>query len=137
MPLTSRERDIESEIDALDRRVLLVALLAAATPVLANPTVPQVMNGQVSIARPNASTLQVTTIDVGNTATNVIPASAKAMLNIRFNDKHSGKSLTDWVRGALGEDLAALYSEFKRDEWARFCGAVTDWEMEMYRSWVP
>jgi succinyl-diaminopimelate desuccinylase len=47
------------------------------------------------------STLQVTSIDVGNAATNVIPASARAMLNIRFNDKHSGASLIEWVRATL------------------------------------
>ncbi len=44
------------------------------------------------------STLQITSVDVGNTATNVIPASAKAALNIRFNDRHSGASLVAWVR---------------------------------------
>ena len=48
-----------------------------------------------------ASSLQVTSIDVGNTATNVIPASARAALNIRFNDAHSGESLTAWVRATL------------------------------------
>lgn len=48
------------------------------------------------------STLQVTSIDVGNTATNVIPASARAALNIRFNDRHSGASLTEWVRATAG-----------------------------------
>jgi succinyl-diaminopimelate desuccinylase len=48
-----------------------------------------------------ASTLQVTSIDVGNGATNVIPASARAALNIRFNDRHSGASLTAWVRATL------------------------------------
>lgn len=47
------------------------------------------------------STLQVTSIDVGNTATNVIPASARAALNIRFNDGHSGASLSAWVRATL------------------------------------
>ncbi len=47
------------------------------------------------------STLQVTTIDVGNGATNVIPASARAVLNIRFNEAHSGASLTAWVRSTL------------------------------------
>jgi succinyl-diaminopimelate desuccinylase len=47
------------------------------------------------------SSLQVTSIDVGNTATNVIPASARAMLNIRFNDRHSGASLIAWVRATL------------------------------------
>jgi len=50
-----------------------------------------------------ASTLQVTSIDVGNPATNVIPAVARAMLNIRFNDRHSGASLTGWLRAALAQ----------------------------------
>jgi succinyl-diaminopimelate desuccinylase len=48
-----------------------------------------------------ASTLQVTSIDVGNVATNVIPASARAALNIRFNDGHSGASLIAWVRATV------------------------------------
>ena len=47
------------------------------------------------------STLQVTNIDVGNSATNVIPASARASLNIRFNENHSGASLAAWVRATL------------------------------------
>jgi succinyl-diaminopimelate desuccinylase len=48
-----------------------------------------------------ASSLQVTSVDVGNGATNVIPASARAALNIRFNDGHSGASLTAWVRATM------------------------------------
>jgi len=44
-----------------------------------------------------ASTLQVTGLQVDNTATNVIPAEARAVLNIRFNDRHTGASLTDWL----------------------------------------
>ncbi|MGH6962518.1 MAG: succinyl-diaminopimelate desuccinylase, partial [Dongiaceae bacterium] len=44
------------------------------------------------------STLQISTVDVGNAATNVIPAEARAGFNIRFNDKHSGKSLERWLR---------------------------------------
>jgi succinyl-diaminopimelate desuccinylase len=47
------------------------------------------------------SSLQVVSIDVGNGATNIIPASARAALNIRFNDGHSGASLTAWVRATL------------------------------------
>jgi succinyl-diaminopimelate desuccinylase len=47
------------------------------------------------------STLQLTSLDVGNTATNVIPPSARAALNIRFNDKHSGASLIAWVKATL------------------------------------
>ncbi len=52
------------------------------------------------------STLALTTIDVGNPASNVIPAVAKATLNIRFNDLHSGASLSDWLR-ALAFSYAA------------------------------
>ncbi|HEX5325702.1 MAG TPA: succinyl-diaminopimelate desuccinylase [Acetobacteraceae bacterium] len=48
------------------------------------------------------SSLQLTSIDVGNPATNVIPAEARAALNIRFNDRHSGSSLTQWLRAVLG-----------------------------------
>ena len=44
-----------------------------------------------------ASTLAITTIDVGNPATNVIPAQARGTVNIRFNDAHSGVSLADWL----------------------------------------
>ena len=45
----------------------------------------------------DASTLAITTIDCGNPANNVIPARATATVNIRFNDAHSGASLTDWL----------------------------------------
>ena len=44
------------------------------------------------------SNLEITTVDVGNAATNVIPARAQARLNIRFNPGHTGASLADWVR---------------------------------------
>ena len=44
------------------------------------------------------SNLEVTTIDVGNPATNVIPARAQARLNIRFNPAHSGHGLIDWLQ---------------------------------------
>lgn len=43
------------------------------------------------------STLQITTIDCGNPANNVIPAKGSATVNIRFNDSHSGASLSDWL----------------------------------------
>jgi succinyl-diaminopimelate desuccinylase len=49
------------------------------------------------------SSLQLVSIDVGNPATNVIPAAARAALNIRFNDRHSGASLTAWLRAAIGQ----------------------------------
>ena len=44
------------------------------------------------------STLAFTSVDVGNDATNVIPGEARAAFNIRFNDKHTPDSLTNWVK---------------------------------------
>lgn len=43
------------------------------------------------------SGLQITTIDCGNPASNVIPEAASAVVNIRFNDLHSGASLTQML----------------------------------------
>jgi succinyl-diaminopimelate desuccinylase len=43
------------------------------------------------------SSLQVTSVDVGNPATNVIPAVATAKLNIRYNDSHTADSLEAWI----------------------------------------
>jgi succinyl-diaminopimelate desuccinylase len=40
-----------------------------------------------------ASNLEFTSVDVGNTASNVIPGQAHAKFNIRFNDHHSQESL--------------------------------------------
>lgn len=47
------------------------------------------------------STLALTTIDVGNPATNVIPAQGKATFNIRFNDAHTPASIESWLRGCF------------------------------------
>lgn len=44
-----------------------------------------------------ATSLQVTTIDIGNPATNVVPGLARATFNIRFNDCWSSDTLKIWV----------------------------------------
>lgn len=44
------------------------------------------------------SNLEITTVDVGNAATNIIPATATAGLNIRFNDRHTGDSLSAFLQ---------------------------------------
>jgi succinyl-diaminopimelate desuccinylase len=56
-----------------------------------------------------ASNLEVTTVDVGNPATNVIPAQAAARLNIRFNPSHDGAGLIAWLEDecrAAGEGFS-------------------------------
>lgn len=47
------------------------------------------------------SNLEITTVDVGNKATNVIPGVARAVVNIRFNDRHTGAGLDLWMRKVL------------------------------------
>ncbi len=61
------------------------------------------------------SSLQLTSIDVGNPATNVIPATATARLNVRFNDQHSGAAMERWLRATIAQhadrfDLAVSVS---------------------------
>ena len=48
-----------------------------------------------------ASSLQITSIDIGNPTENVIPGEAEARFNIRFNDIHTSESLATWVRNKL------------------------------------
>ncbi|MDP3547932.1 MAG: succinyl-diaminopimelate desuccinylase, partial [Phreatobacter sp.] len=45
------------------------------------------------------SNLEVTSVDVGNAATNVIPQKALARLNIRFNDEQTLDGLKTWIEG--------------------------------------
>jgi succinyl-diaminopimelate desuccinylase len=52
------------------------------------------------------TTLQVTGFDVGNAANNVIPGEARAMLNIRFNDRHTSAGLTEHLHAALRAEEA-------------------------------
>jgi succinyl-diaminopimelate desuccinylase len=47
------------------------------------------------------SNLEFTTVDVGNPATNVIPAAARAVFNIRFNDLWTAETLEKEIRARL------------------------------------
>ena len=51
--------------------------------------------------------LELASIDVGNTASNVIPAQAAALFNIRFNTEQTSDDLEEWLReqcDAVGGD---------------------------------
>lgn len=67
----------------------------------------------------------------------VIGPETFAPLPLTLGDAVERFATSPWVRATLGDDLTDLYTAFKRDEWARFCGAVTDWEETMYRQWIP
>ena len=55
------------------------------------------------------SNLEVTSIDVGNPAHNVIPETAGAKFNIRFNTEHRGDDLKDWIL----KEVAAVQTGFE------------------------
>jgi succinyl-diaminopimelate desuccinylase len=55
------------------------------------------------------SNLEITSFDVGNAATNVIPARASARLNIRFNPAHKGEELKRWIE----DECAAVAAPFR------------------------
>jgi len=61
----------------------------------------------------DASTLAVTTIDTGNPATNVIPATCRATVNIRFNDAHTSAALIAWLNDEAGKVAAETGIEFE------------------------
>jgi succinyl-diaminopimelate desuccinylase len=50
-----------------------------------------------------ASNLEFTSVDVGNTASNVIPGQARAKFNIRFNDLHTQQTLRELVEQRLAK----------------------------------
>ena len=60
-----------------------------------------------------SSTPQISTIDIANPATNVIPGEARASFNIRYCDLHDSESLTAWLRKTL--DAAADGADFSLD----------------------
>lgn len=98
----------------------------SAYPHLADNPIPRLMKMLAAITDPpldsgsahfQPSTVAITTVDVGNTATNLIPAEATAGFNIRFNDLHSSGSLRTWLTetfdrlGGVGSyDLAVKVS---------------------------
>lgn len=59
------------------------------------------------------SNLEITTIDTGNTATNIIPQDARTRINIRFNPAHTGVELKAWFEGLAADFAARTGAEIK------------------------
>lgn len=57
-----------------------------------------------------ATNLEITNIEVGNSATNVIPASGTIRFNIRFNDYHDGSGLVQMLTTEVAR-IEALYPD--------------------------
>jgi succinyl-diaminopimelate desuccinylase len=60
------------------------------------------------------SSLQVTSIDVGNATNNLIPGEAQAKLNIRYNDAHDAASLEDWITEVAADYAPSAEIAFHR-----------------------
>lgn len=54
------------------------------------------------------SNLQVTIISVPNTASNVIPAHARATLNVRYNDLWSRPKMESWINDTIAKAAAEI-----------------------------
>ncbi len=79
-----------------------------------------------------ASNIEITDIEVGNPATNVIPKAAKARLSIRFNDLHSGEALVAMIsaivhaEAADGEVVARISGEAFLTQPGAFSSLISD-----------
>jgi len=58
-----------------------------------------------------ASNIEITDLEVGNTATNVIPKLAKARLSIRFNDRQRGPALVERITAIALAEAADAHVE--------------------------
>ncbi|GAA4083395.1 MULTISPECIES: glutamine synthetase family protein [Actinomadura] len=58
-------------------------------------------------------------------------------LPLTLGDALNAFAADEVVRSSMPEEMAELYLALKHDEWARFCGAVTDWERDMYTEALP
>ncbi len=77
------------------------------------------------------TSLQVTTIDVGNAATNVVPGSAVAKFNIRFNDMWKSSALKVKLEEILGEVSTSYEIAYKTDGSESFINDVKGWPSMM------
>ena len=55
----------------------------------------------------DASNLEIVSVDVGNSATNVIPGEARLVFNVRFNDLWSPQSLAGEIEKRVGAAIGA------------------------------
>ena len=83
-----------------------------AYPHLAENPVPQLAHMMSALAAAHLddgtdhfqpSNLEVTSFDVGNATTNVIPAQATARFNIRYNDTWNAETVSAWIKRQLDD----------------------------------
>ena len=71
------------------------------------------------------SNIEITDLHVGNPATNVIPGKATAHLSIRFNDLHSGASLTERIGAIVAAEGGTLDAKISGEAFLTPPGALS------------
>lgn len=72
------------------------------------------------------SNIEITDLEVGNPAHNVIPAKATARISIRFNDRHSGASLIERIRTLAAIEGGTVEAKISGEAFLTQPGALSD-----------
>ncbi|MCC4231425.1 succinyl-diaminopimelate desuccinylase [Sphingobium soli] len=72
------------------------------------------------------SNIEITDIEVGNAAHNVIPGRATARISIRFNDQHSGASLIDRITGLAAQEGGTVDARISGESFLTAPGVLSD-----------
>ncbi len=71
------------------------------------------------------SNIEITDLEVGNVAHNVIPGAATARISIRFNDRHSGASLIERIKGIVGQEGGTVEAKISGESFLTQPGAFS------------
>lgn len=72
------------------------------------------------------SNIEITDLEVGNIAHNVIPGLATARISIRFNDQHSGGSLIERIKGIAAVEGGTVEAKISGESFLTAPGAFSD-----------
>jgi succinyl-diaminopimelate desuccinylase len=72
------------------------------------------------------SNIEITDLEVGNPAHNVIPGKATARISIRFNDRHSGASLIERISAIAGTEGGTVEAKISGEAFLTQPGALSD-----------
>ncbi|MEC3948463.1 succinyl-diaminopimelate desuccinylase [Sphingobium sp. HWE2-09] len=72
------------------------------------------------------SNIEITDLEVGNVAHNVIPGAATARISIRFNDQHSGASLIERIKAIAAVEGGTVGAKISGESFLTAPGAFSD-----------
>ena len=72
------------------------------------------------------SNIEITDLEVGNVAHNVIPGAATARISIRFNDQHTGASLVERIKGIAAVEGGTVEAKISGESFLTAPGAFSD-----------